>query len=198
MCAAVVVAGLAGCGGNNPFGPNPASNVDTQETVFQVYPLSTATGSLRSAVNVAGLTAVRPALTTVPVGNVAVVAPNFDFAVDRAADGRVRLLPAKLVAGLGTTGLTLQTGFQTVATAFDALDAAPNGTYQADSATTVGVGQTVVVEAQSLTCYGGPRPNVYAKLVVDSVAAGTGLVYLRARVDPNCGFRSLKAGKPTS
>lgn len=196
LLAVLTAVGLAGCGGTDPFGPNPASIVETQETVFQVYPLSIATGSLQSAVNLASLTAVRPALTLAAATGA--VAPNFDFAVDRAADGRVRLLPAKLVVGLGGAGLTLQTGFQVVTTAFDALDAAPNGTYQADSVTTVGVGQTVVVEAQSLTCYGLSRPNVYAKLVVDSVAAGTGPVYLRARVDQNCGFRSLKVGKPTS
>lgn len=195
--AALAGTALAGCGGN-PFAPNTAYNLDTQETVFQVYPLSTATGALRSAVNVMTLTAVRPALATVPVGQTVVIAPNFDFAVDRSADGRVRLLPSKLVAGLGAAGLSLQTGFQTVTTAFNALDEAPGSGYQTDSVTTVGVGQTVVVQVQALSCYGSARPNVYAKLVVDSVAAGSGPVYLRARVDPNCGFRSLKVGKPTT
>lgn len=192
---AVALAALAGCGGN-PLALNPASILDTQATVFQVYPLSTAAGPLPSAVNVRSMVVVRPALTAV-TGSGA-IGPNFDFAVDRAADGRVRLLPAKLVAGLGGAGLLLETGFQTVTTAFDALDEAPGGGYQADSVTTVGVGQTVVVQAESAMCYNGrTRSYVYAKLVVDSVAAGTGLVYLRARVDQNCGFRSLKAGKPT-
>jgi hypothetical protein len=195
--AGLAIGLMAACGGD-PLAPNSSANVDTQETVFRVYPLSAATGPLPTAVNVVGLAVVQPALTTVALGQAGVIAPNFDFAVDRGADGRVRLLPAKLVAGLGGAGLTLETGFRVVAGDFAAIAAAPDGTYQADSVTTVNVGQVVVVEAQALACYGRARPNVYAKLVVDSVSAPSGLVFLRARVNPNCGFRSLQPGKPTS
>lgn len=192
----IAAATLAACGGD-PFAPDTSTNLDTQERVFQVYPLSTANPILRTAVNLATVSEIRPGVVVTLVGNTQVNVVNFDFAVDRAPDGRVRLLPSKFVAGLAGVGVATQTGFRVVSTPFDSLAEAPSGGYQTDSVATVNVGQTVAVEAQ-LACYGRTRPNLYAKFVVDSVSAATGAVFMRGRVDPNCGFRSLRPGRPTS
>ena len=39
-------------------------------------------------------------------------------------------------------------------------------------------------------------PNIYSKLVVDSVSAGTNAIWFRFVANPNCGFRSFAAGLP--
>jgi hypothetical protein len=84
-----------------------------------------------------------------------------------------------------------------VNTPFDSLDTAPEGGYQRDSATVAGVGQTLAVETEPPACQNG-RTFLYAKLVVDSVSATNGGIFMRARVDPNCGYRSLRPGRPTN
>ncbi len=182
---------LAACGGRDPFAPDPARNLDTQQADLTVYPLAAAAGPLGSAVDLGVLRVVRPA---VAVGGGGAL-PNSDFAVVRAADGRVRLLPSKLVVTTSTTGRAPRTGFQRAAAPFDSVADAPAGGYESDSATTVAPGQTVVVESESLVCAGRFQSTLYAKLVVLSVDAATGAVALRARVNPNCGFRSLRVGR---
>lgn len=189
------VAAAAACGGRDPFAPDPALNRETVETTFLVYPLSTSAPIFASAIDLFNLRVLRPGVT---VSSNAGLVANFDFAVDRGGDGRVRLLPSKLVAGVGGSGRVLRTGFQVTSVPFDSLADAPGGTYQSDSATVILPGQTVAVETESLSCFGGVRTLLYAKLSLDSVSTTTGGVYLRARVDPNCGFRSLRPGKPSN
>lgn len=191
-------AALAACG-QDPLEAASANNLNTIPRDLVVYPFSSAPAPLNTAVSVGGLSAVRPTVAAVLVGQNTLLVPNFDFAVDRAADGRTRLLPAKLLAGLEGTGRLLRVGIQVVTTPFDSLRSAPNsGTYQRDSVTVVGPGQTFVVEAEPASCLSNARTFLYAKFVVDSVSAATGGVYVRAVINPNCGFRSLAPGRPTS
>lgn len=190
VAAIVGAAGLAACGGRDPYAPDPANNVDTQQSDLFVYPLSRATGPLPSAISLLSLAVVRPLLTNLATTSGTVSAANFDFAVDRAADGRVRLLPSKLVVDLTGLGQVFQTGFQATTTPFDSIGDAPSSGYNADSAYTLGVGQSVIIQAQSATC-----SAFYAKLLVVSVDPATGGVSVRARVNPNCGFRSLRPGR---
>jgi len=196
MTAAAAVA-LAACGGRDPSAPNPANNADTVERQFVVYPLSTATGARGSAVDLAGLRVLRPGVTLITVGQAQIPAPNFDFAVDRAADGSVRLLPSRLVVDPGNVGRRGSTGFQVAAAPFDSIVEAPESGYASDSvATTVSVGQSVIVRAESLLCAGNQlRPQLYAKFVVEGIDAPTGAVIFRGRINPNCGFRSLRPGR---
>jgi hypothetical protein len=190
LVALAAAAALAACGGRDPFARDPRNNVDTQQTDFRLYSLSRASGPLASAVNLYTLTVLRPGLTVVQGSGGAVSAPNFDFAVDLAADGRVRLLPSKLVVDLTGVGQVFQTGFQLPGVPFDSVGEAPTSGYAADSALTVGVGQAVIVQAQSSVC-----PTYYAKAVVLAVDPATGAVSMRARLNPNCGFRALRPGR---
>jgi hypothetical protein len=198
--AALLAGALAavGCGGD-PLEAASRNNVDTIPATFVVYPISSAAAPLPTAVSVSGLTSVRPAIVTVPFGNTALLVPNFDFAVDRATDGRTRLLPSRLIAATEGTGRVLRTGFQVVNTPFDSLTMAPAGGYERDSATVVGARQTIVVETEPVTCLGNPRSFIYAKMVIDSVSPTSGGVYIRAVVDLNCGYRTVQVGvKPRS
>ena len=189
---------LVACG-KDPLESASIYNADTVEVVpIVAYPYSTAATPLPTALSLTGIQPVRPAVVAATLGSGAVaLVPNFDFAVDRQSDGRVRFVPSKLIAGLTTTGVTLRTGLMVVNTPYDSLTLAPNGTYQRDSATVVAAGQTLVAETERASCVGLSRTFVYSKLVVDSVSPTTGGVYMRVRVDPNCGYRSLAAGRPT-
>jgi hypothetical protein len=196
LSLAGAAAALAGCG-QDPLEAASAGNVDTVPVAFVVYPFSTAAASLNTAISISNFRELRPALLTATAGGGLSLVPNFDFAVDRAADGRIRFVPSKLITDLTGAGRVLRNGLRVVSTPFDSLDAAPDGGYQRDSATVVSVGQTLAVETEPPACPNG-RTFLYAKLAVDSVSATTGAIYIRGRIDPNCGYRSLRPGRPTS
>ena len=189
-------AALAGCG-QDPLEAASASNAETFPVLFVVYPFSTAPASLNTAISIAGFRELRPTVATAQVAGGLALVPNFDFAVDRAADGRIRFLPSKLISDLTGAGRVLRNGMRVVNTPYDSLDAAPDGGYERDSATVVSVGQTIAVETEPPSCPNG-RTFLYAKLSVDSVSAATGAIFIRGRIDPNCGYRSLRPGRPTS
>jgi hypothetical protein len=187
------VAAAAACGGTDPFAPQ--ASYENTTVLYQVYPLSTAPTQLPTAISLFGFQSVRPAVRS----NLSL---NFDLALDVDASGRVRLLPPKLV--VAPQAGSLATGIQIVSNStFETLTRAPNGGYDYDSATVVRPGQVVAIQTQgagavSVAC--ATTTPMYASVVIDSVkpTAGTQLIYLRARVDRNCGFRSLESGIPTS
>ncbi|MBV9879125.1 MAG: hypothetical protein JO180_01460 [Gemmatirosa sp.] len=189
-------AGVVGCGGTDPFAP--VASFTTSLDSFVVYPVTGSPAAAPTAVSLYTRSAVRPALLSGLV-------LNFDLAFDVDATGRVRLLPPKQL--VASTATSLVTGAQVITnTTFDALLRAPNTGYQYDSATVVTPGQLVVIQTQgastaSVAC--SSTSPMYAKLVVDSVVPstqipGTKAIYFRARIDPNCGFRSLDTGVPTN
>lgn len=191
--AALVGVSLVSCGGEDPFAVK--ASLDTVLATFQVYSLSTAPTLLPTAISLYGVQSVRPAVRS--SGTL-----NFDVAIDVDASGKIRLLPPKLL--VAPQGAALVTGMQIVSgSTFETLTRAPSAGYQYDSATVVTPGQVVAVQTQgagtvSVVC--STTAPLYAKIVVDSVraTAGTQAVYLRARIDPNCGFRSLESGLPAS
>lgn len=127
---------------------------------------------------------------------------NFDVAFDLAPSGAVQLIPARRISvtrqvgGLSTA--TQRVGLQLIKGSFESLTKAPSGGYVYDSTFVVTPGQGVVVELASDICQYSLVQQIYAKLVVDSVAADRRQIYFRAIRDPNCGFRSLQSGVPKS
>jgi hypothetical protein len=95
-----------------------------------------------------------------------------------------------------TFGSSRAVGVQKLAVAFDSLAKAPGNGYNYDSVTVVSPGDAVVVQASTTYCSLQLTSLLYSKYIIDSVDAGTRQVYLRAVVDPNCGFRSFRAGVP--
>ncbi len=194
-CVPVLLGVLASAACNRGVDPfAPRADRETVAIDLTLQPLSGSDRLLPSAVDLFVPRAVRPQLVA--------AYPNFDFAVDLAGGDAVRLVPAaRVIAVPPELGAPPRVGFQVVSQSFDALESAPRGGYVYDSVTTVRVGQTIAIDAQGVVP-GGPRcpstaSTLYAKLRVDSVSAATGAVYLRLRVNPNCGFRSLRSGLPT-
>jgi hypothetical protein len=120
----------------------------------------------------------------------------FDVVFDIDEQGRVVLYPTRMIVSPPTGAQSV--GMQVVSETFDALRFAPKEGYLVDSATVVTPGQVVVIEAahsQDL-CQLYISPYVYAKMIVDSVNVNTRAIYVRAIMDPNCGFRGVEEGIP--
>lgn len=192
LLATLALAGSAAvttaCSGEDPFAIR--ASLETTLDTLAVFPFSGPQPLLPSAIDLFGRSVVRPALR----GG---VVPNFDIAIDTDAQGRVLLYPAAVVAS--PPGGSPRTGFQVVSGTFDALETAPRNGYRYDTLQVVTVGQVVAIEGQGISqqgIYCGTTSMLHAKLVVDSVSRATGAAHLRVRTNPNCGFRSLKAGLP--
>ena len=121
---------------------------------------------------------------------------DFDLAVDIDASGQPVLYPARLVTPLAQRRAALRRTGES----YESLTRAPRGTYTADSAFVVRVGEVLGVQVPAATaeCPYSGSPYYYSKIVVDSVNAAARLVYVRATTDPNCGFRSFETGVPES
>lgn len=135
-------------------------------------------------------------------GAVSRVGPDltFDVAFDLQTDGKIRVIPARLISqvrqSFGGQVATQQVGLLVPTTSFAAITQAPEKGYKIDSLVVVPTGTPVVMQVLSDACQFTFASQLYAKLVVDSVNAGTRQIYFRAVRQPNCGFRSFQPGVP--
>lgn len=152
-----------------------------------VYPLAGSTATTPTALNT-------PFATVTPIGP----SGNFDLAFDLDSQRRVVIYPVKLIVQ-PLTGVNV-VGLLKVAGTFESVERAPTATYESDEALAVNIGEVVVIEARrnrsSDVCTYALSPNIYSKLVVDSVSAGTNAIWFRFVANPNCGFRSFATGLP--
>jgi hypothetical protein len=125
---------------------------------------------------------------------------SFDVAFDITPSGDAIMYPVKLV--VAAPGTSRPVGLQRVAGLFEAINTAPSSGYELDSAMVMTPGSVVVVQsahnASGDLCQFALSPNIFAKVVVDSVNTDSRLIYFKLGIDPNCGFRSFAIGIPTS
>lgn len=155
-------------------------NVDAQ---FEAWALTGAPPSFPNALLV-------PQTAIVPID----AQGTFDLAFDIDADGRLLVLPVSRVVqpigGNRTIGLLRATD------TYSAIVEAPRVGWTYDSVLAVNPGGAFLVRVQTLFCQFDFRQDIYAKFFVDSVLPDERRVKLSARVNPNCGFRSLATGIP--
>ncbi|HEY1952326.1 MAG TPA: hypothetical protein VGG76_05925 [Gemmatimonadaceae bacterium] len=124
---------------------------------------------------------------------------GFDVAFDINANGDVVIYPVKLVVASPSSARPV--GLQKIAGTFEQITTAPNSGFELDSALVMPVGQVVVVQsAHNISgdlCQFALNPNIFAKVVVDSINTASRVIYFKLGVDPNCGFRSFAVGIPT-
>ncbi|MEX0908656.1 MAG: hypothetical protein WDZ58_02735 [Gemmatimonadaceae bacterium] len=153
-----------------------------------------------SAFPLTGSGPLTPTALNTPFGTVTAInsTANFDVVFDLDGQRRVVIYPVKLVV-MPLTGIS-EVGLRKVEGTFESVQRAPSGIYETEEPLTVSVGEVVVIEArrnrQSDLCTFALSPNIYSRLVVDSVSAGTDAIWFRLVVNPNCGFRSFAPGLP--
>jgi hypothetical protein len=175
---------LSACGGADPF----AAQLPTSQDVYTLFALTGTPPAYPSGLNIYGRTPTRVD------GN-----GNFDVAFDINQDGNAVLYPVKLI--VSNVGGDRPVGLKKVPGTFDQITEAPTGTYQTDSAVVAAIGETVVVQANRGTsgdvCSLNISPNIYSKILVDSIDVASRTITIETVLDPNCGFRSFAAGIPS-
>lgn len=160
----------------------------TAETLFDTLRVFPLTGS--SAVTPTALNAAFNTVT--PIGP----SGSFDIAFDLDAQRRVVLYPVKLVVrpltGVNEVGLRKVTG------TLESVERAPTGAYETDEPLVIAAGEVAVIESRRNRsgdiCTFSISPNIYSKLVVDSISAPSNSIWFRIVTNPNCGFRSFATG----
>jgi hypothetical protein len=137
-----------------------------------------------------------PSALYVPQLELSLIEPTgtFDLAFDIDETGRLVVLPmTRVVTPLsGNRSIGLMRGTQPYA----AIVEAPQVGWQVDSALTVSQGGSFLARVQTRFCQFDVRQEIFAKFYVESVDAETRQFVLLARVNPNCGYRSLLTGIP--
>ncbi len=178
----VAVAALAGASAcEDPF-KRTASSPNLDNT-FEFWALSGTPAAYPSALLVPQATAVRLD-----------AAGSFDIAFDIDDDGRLKVYPVGSVVSpiAGTRAVE----FQRSAGPYNAIAEAPRNGWTADSVLTVNEGQMFLVKVTTLFCQYDLQQVVYGKFLVDSVIPAERRIKISARINPNCGFRSLLSGVP--
>lgn len=119
---------------------------------------------------------------------------DFDIAFDIDEDGRLVVLPVSRVV-LPLTGQR-RVGFIRMTSPYNTVLEAPLTGWLYDTTLVVNPGGSFLVRVQSPACQFDVRPDLYAKFFVDSIIPEERRVKLIARVNPNCGYRSLLPGVP--
>lgn len=190
---ALAVLAAAACG--NPFAVT--ANTDVIFDTLSVYGLTDAPTNGPTAVNTFGPQLV----TTSPLTHYDIV---FDIHADSLGNPQAYALPPKAVASFGNAGFVIDS-----TQAFEAIPSAPNVTYNDTTVVALKPGTILIVQAQSVACSTqlvASQQFIYSKIVVDSINytpfdeftnPDGNTIHFRIVVDPNCGFRSFKEGRPT-
>jgi hypothetical protein len=187
--ATFAVATMLACGDPNA----PQASFPNYADTLTLYALNGAPRGAPTAIRiVAGIFGGSAAVTTEP-------AFQFDLAVDLDDEGRPRLYPLRTIASPILEPVTHPVGILRAMRPFDDITEAPENGYVRDTATTVAIGESLVIESGDRGACGNLFGGViYAKIVIDSVRTATREIFLRIAADPNCGFRSLVVpGVPT-
>jgi hypothetical protein len=125
---------------------------------------------------------------------------SYDVAFDIDQTGNAVLYPIRLVVN-PLTG-SHRVGLLKSTESFDALKRAPTVVFPDTLPLTVAVNEVAIVEnshnAGGDVCQFQVSPNLYAKVVIDSINTTQRTIHFRMVSNPNCGFRSLELGFPTN
>lgn len=184
LAAMSAVVGLNACGDPTSLQASLPNAVDT----LSVFALSGTPAAYPSGLSILGGQVVR-------VDGFA----SFDVAFDINPNGDAVIYPVKLV--VAAPGTSRPVGLQKVSGLFEAIVEAPKDGFELDSALVMPPGQVVAIQSlhnnSGDICQFALNPNIFAKVVVDSVNLTSRTIYFKLGVDPNCGFRSFAAGIPT-
>jgi hypothetical protein len=168
---------------DDPFAPRATTSTRTDS--FVVYSVTQTPINAPAAFNIVFFTTLRLEPTY-----------GFDLVFDIDENGKVVLIPVKLVGGAVTSAR--QVGLQRITGAYEELTRAPTSGYEYDSTLTLDVGEGALVELRTDVCQFQTSQLVYAKLQIKAIDPATRTIVFRITYDPNCGFRSFLPGVPTN
>ncbi len=179
LAALALAFGAAAC--EDPF-QLQASNPNA-DAFFEIWAMSGAPAAFPSGLLVAQTTVVRLDAEG-----------SFDLAFDIDADGRLMVWPVTSVVSpiAGSRAIA----FQRATGVYNALLEAPKSGWTNDTLLVVNVGEAFFAKVTTQYCQYDLRQDIYAKFLVDSIIPAERRIRLSARVNPNCGFRSLELGVP--
>lgn len=179
LAALALVFGAAAC--EDPF-QLQASNSNADAS-FEIWAMSGAPAAYPSGLLVAQTSVVRLD-----------AAGSFDLAFDIDAGGRLMVWPVTSVVSpiAGSRAIA----FQRSTGVYNALLEAPKNGWTNDTLLLVDAGDVFFTKVTTLYCQYDLRQDIYAKFLVDSIIPAERRIRLSARVNPNCGFRSLVLGVP--
>ena len=194
LCVAVAAAcAVAAC--SNPFAVK--ATVNTIDDTVAVYGLSEAPTNGPTAIN----TFIPKVVRVDPSQNYDIV---FDIRADSSGQPTAYALPPRAVGFFGGGGIQKDT-----TRTFAQITQAPVTGYNDSTALPIRAGDVLLVQSLSYACTSqiiSARQFIYSKIVIDSVhytpfdpvtTPNGSTIYLRLRVDPNCGFISFADGLPT-
>jgi hypothetical protein len=177
----VLLAGATGACGYS----NPKPTIDVVSDTLVAYAVNGTAATSPTAFDISTETLVRVDQNL-----------NFDIAFDvDSATGQAIVYPVVLLSN-GFIG-TRRVGLQRIATPFDSVTFGLRNGYRFDSSYALAPQQGLMIVTNPVTCATDPNPQLYAKIVVDSVDPGNRTIHFRATIDPNCGFRSFRPGIPS-
>jgi len=167
----------------------PPANVPVAQQQIHLYALTGTPVSTPSGYNMLQLGEVRTNVSN-----------NFDFVMDigidstfgvgTAGDTVIVLLPR------GAVGFVEDGGLQWTLAEFDSIAVAPVTGYEQVKPTRIRQGDVVLAASRRQTCDDASSHPRYAKLNIQAVDLVTRSVVILVVIDPNCGYRSFKAGIP--
>ncbi len=177
--ALLVAAGAAAC--EDPFAVHASS--ENFDESFELWALS-------------GTPVAYPSAVLVPQGSAVRLdaAGSFDLAFDIDPDGRLKVYPVNSV--VAPVGGSRVVEFQRITGPYNTVVEAPRTGWTQDSVLVVNPGSAFLVKVNTAFCLYDVRQYVYAKFYVDSVLTADRRIKLAARINPNCGYRSLLEGVP--
>jgi hypothetical protein len=183
VCLLLSTATLAAVGCGNPT--KPRAQIAVVYDTLTAYSLATALPTQPTAFDLATNSLV------VPDGSL-----NFDFALN-VEGNYVVVYPAKLV--VTAAGIPRTVGLQLIPSVnFEQITIAAHNGYEFNDSLLVAPGRIFEVVTQNTVACAPvsitSQELLYAKFQIDSINKATGVIHLRAVVDPDCDYDSLVPG----
>jgi hypothetical protein len=122
---------------------------------------------------------------------------GYDIVFDIDDNGNVVLIPSRAIATNFSNPYSV--ALRTVGGSFESVLEAPKDGYRPDTALTIPVGQTVVIESRDhlgVCLYSLKGQSYFTKIVVSDVDPIKRTLNFTLTVNRNCGFRSFAPGIP--
>jgi hypothetical protein len=183
---ALLVAFVIGAASLTACGPDPFAPVANSPVVLTTFRVWAITGTPPPY----------PTAFSLPANSTIRLEPSgsFDIAFDITPAGKLQVLPMGAVVSPPTGPRPI--GINVPGTSYQSILSAPRTGWNTDSIIEVTVGEAFVLQVPSVLCPFNTSQVLYGKFVAESILVDERRIFMSARLNPNCGFRSFADGIP--